>query len=57
MALHRSMEKKEEQAEQRGERGEGSGRDSSGLLLLGRLGGGTMEGAGMAKAKGRVREF
>lgn len=51
------MEKKEEQAEQRGERGEGSGRDSSGLLLLGRLGGGTMEGAGMAKAKGRVREF
>lgn len=40
MALHRSMEKRKEQGERKGERGEGSGRDSTG--------GG---GAGMAKAK------
>lgn len=31
MALHRSMEKRKEQGERRGERGKGSGRDSTGL--------------------------
>lgn len=48
MALHRSMEKRKEQGEQRGERGEGSGRDSTGLQGGGR-------GASMAKAKGGKR--